>query len=110
MNCGATIDTLTCKNMRDTDIQPAPVLDLRSPTESKWQLERAAFLRLHSQLLHAYRDKYVAIREETVVDSGDDLVAMALRAYERFGYVPIYCDLVTERLPAPERIPSPRVV
>ena len=33
--------------MKDTDILPAPELDLRPPVENKWQREHRAFLKLY---------------------------------------------------------------
>jgi hypothetical protein len=78
--------------------------------ENKWQRERAAFCKLYPQLLQTHRGKYVAIHEGQLVDSGDELVALALRVYERFGYVPIYMHLVTDEPQPTIRIPSPRVI
>jgi hypothetical protein len=52
----------------------------------------------------------VAVHDERVVDSGEDKLAVLMRAYVTFGYVPIYVGLVAERpLPA-ERWPHYRVV
>jgi hypothetical protein len=94
--------------MSEAETLPAPVLDLPGPLDSKWQREYRAFLQLLPQLLQTHRGKYVAVHEGKVVDSGDDKIALALRAYARYGYVPIYVGLVTERPLRPERIPSPR--
>lgn len=91
--------------MNDPDTVPAPVLDWPAPPQSKWNRERLAFLQLLPQLLEAYRDKYVAIHEGKVVDSGEELVPLATRVYAHHGYVPIYMDLVTERPLPLVRIP-----
>jgi hypothetical protein len=88
---------------------PAPNLDW-PPPENKWQRERRAFLKLYPQLLQTHRGKYVAIHEGQLVDSGDDKIAVALRAYERYGYVPILVTLVTDEPPQVVRIRSPRVI
>ncbi len=97
--------------MNDTAIEtlPAPQIDW-PPAETKWERERRAFHRLLPSLLATHRDKFVAIHEERVVDSGDDEAALAMRCYDRFGYVPIYVGLVTDRPRRPVRIPTPRLV
>jgi len=59
--------------------------------------------------MRTHKGKYVAIHEERVVDFGDDKIALALRVYAKFGYVPIYVSEVTEQ-PRIVRIPSPRRV
>jgi hypothetical protein len=92
------------------DIQAPPVLTPPPPPNDKWQREQQAFLRLLPSLLQTHRDKYVAIHEGNVVESGDELVDVAMRAYGRYGYVPIYVDLVTDQPQRPVRIPSPRIV
>lgn len=92
-----------------TETLPAPQIDW-PPAETKWERERRAFHRLLPSLLATHRDKYVAIHEERVVDSGDDKVALALRAYDKFGYVPIFVSLVTDVPQRPVRIPSPRIL
>jgi hypothetical protein len=83
---------------------------LPPPPEDKWRREYRAFLRMIPELLKTHRGKYVAIHEEKVVESGDDLIPVALRAYERHGYVPIYVGLVTDEPPPVIRLPSPRLV
>jgi hypothetical protein len=104
--------------MSEIETLPAPVIDFTPRAAStkpyqpdpKWQREHEAFQKLLPQLLETHRDKYVAIHEEKPVDFGDDLIEVALRAYKRFGYVPIYVGLVSDEPPRPERIPSPRLV
>ena len=96
--------------MSQSDILPAPVLDLPKPPDNKWEREYQAFLRLLPDLLRTHCNQYVAVHEGKVVDNGPDLVEVALRAYAQFGYVPIYIDLVTERPLSLVRVPSPRVM
>ena len=96
--------------MPDIEILPAPVRELPVPPEDKWERERLAFVRMRSQLLVTHRDQYVAIREGQVADSDRDKIALALRVYKKFGYMPIYVGLVTEKQLSPARIPSPRVL
>jgi Family of unknown function (DUF5678) len=57
---------------------------------NKWEREYQAFRRLLPRLLETHRGKYVAVHDEQVVDSGEDKLAILLRAYTRYGYVPIY--------------------
>ncbi len=94
--------------MSSVEIQSAPALP--SHPEGKWRKEQRAFHRLLPELLSSHRGRYVAIHEERVVESGVDKVAVARSAYARFGYVPIFVSLVTDRPLTPVRIPSPRSV
>src|SRR5258708_4111680 len=87
---------------------PAPPLGW-PPPGNKVQGARRAFLKLYPQRLQTHRGKYVAIHEGQLVDSGDELVPLALRVYARFGYVPIYMDLVTDEPQPIVRVPSPRL-
>lgn len=97
--------------MDDTEIMAAPVIILPPPkTPTKFEREMAAFRMLLPSLLKDYRNKYVAIHEERVVGSGDELIKVAFDAYDRFGYQPIYVDLVTDEPARPIRIPSVRVI
>lgn len=91
------------------DVLPAPQIGATDGPGSKWERERRAFLRMRESLLRTHRGKYVAIHEEQLVDSDENDVALGLRAYERFGYVPIYVELVTDSPAPPVRIPSPRI-
>lgn len=91
--------------MTITEIMPPPDVSsiLKPPT--KFEREMAAFRRLLPTLLKEYRGQHVAIHEEKVVGSGDDLVTVALAAYKQYGYQPIYVDLVTDEPSRPVRIP-----
>jgi hypothetical protein len=97
---------------------PAPVIEVRTvpaipppvPHDPKLKREYRAFLQMLPQLLKTHYEQYVAIHEGKVVESGSDLVAVALRAYARHGMVPIYVELVTDRPQPLVRIPSPRSV
>jgi len=94
----------------ETTAGPAFEVVLPQPPEAKWQRERRAFLQLLPSLLPAYRGQYVAIHEGKVVDSGPDLVPVALRTHQRYGNVPIYVDLVTDEPARPVRLSGPRRV
>jgi hypothetical protein len=99
--------------MKRTGVLPAPRVDPPEPGKgkwSKWNKERRAFQRLRPSLLRTYLGKYVAIHQGKVVDSGKDQIKLALRAYARFGYIPIYVGQVLAEPPPSVRIPSPRVL
>lgn len=95
--------------MSSVNIHPAPDLSSHSQVEDKWQREKRAFYRLLPQLLASHRGKYVAIHDEQVVGEGDELVQVTLEAYRKYGYIPIYVDLITDEVLEPVRIPSPRI-
>ena len=79
-----------------------------SPQHSRFAAERRAFWAMHAQLLKAYEGKYVAILNAKVVDSDEEKSALAQHLYRRFGYQPIYVQLVTAA-PLPRfRMRSPR--
>ena len=60
----------------------APAVDWQPMVRDKWAREYHAFQRLLPELLEKYRDQYVVIHEERVVDSGSDDLALALRFFE----------------------------
>ena len=88
---------------------PGPTLDVPAPPLRKGEREYRAFQRLHPQLLPTYRDQYVAIHEEQVVDHDTDDIALILRVHARYGYVPVYVGLVTAAPLVPIRIPHHRL-
>jgi|ERR1041385_254714 hypothetical protein len=94
--------------MKKATVLPAPRVERPLAGESRWSNERRAFLRLRPSLLRSHRGSYVAIHQSKVVDSGKDKVALGLRVYARFGYVPIYVGRVLARPIRAVRIPSPR--
>ncbi len=96
--------------MSQTETLPAPNLEGSTEAPGKWQHERAAFWRLLPSLFGRYRSQYVAIHGGEVVDSGDDQVALGLRIYRRFGYIPIYVGHVSDQPPETLRVPSPRII
>jgi hypothetical protein len=96
--------------MIDSAIMPHPDVKPLLDPPTKLAREMAAFRRLLPQLLERYRDKYVAVHCEQVVGSGDDLVKVAMAAYEQFGYQEIYVDLVTDRPVRPVRIPHFKIL
>lgn len=94
--------------MNDIQTLPAPVLNM--PTAAKWRRGQQAFRRRLPELRERYRDQYVAVHEGEIVESGNHKLAVAEKAYARFGYVPIYVGLVSDQPPPLCRIPSPRLL
>jgi hypothetical protein len=95
--------------MDESEILPAPVINVAQRNDDKWERERSAFHRLLPNLLTTSQGKYVAIHDGSVVETGDSSADTAQRAYARFGYVPIFIGLVSDQGPRIVRIPSPRV-
>jgi hypothetical protein len=94
--------------MSSIETLPAPVLP--SPPENKSRQEQLALHRLLPELLRTHSEQYVAIHEGQVVESGADQIEVAERAYARFGYIPILVTVVTDRLRAVIRAPSPHLL
>lgn len=59
-------------------------------------------------LRRRFTGQYVAIIADDVVDHDADFGSLARRAYEKYGYRPIYMPKIVAR-DMPVRIPSPRV-
>jgi hypothetical protein len=93
--------------MSPAETRSAPTLPARP--DDKWRREQQAFYRLLPELLGSDRGRFVAVHEGRVVESGDDKLDVARRAYARFGYVPIYVTRVTEPSTVSVRVPSPRL-
>ncbi|MEM1538482.1 MAG: hypothetical protein QXK12_07230 [Candidatus Nezhaarchaeales archaeon] len=71
--------------------------------------EREKFLKIRNKLVQdpSYKGKYVAIFQGNLVGCDDDKGKLAKAVYEKYGYVPIYIDMVAtgERrveVPSPE--------
>ncbi len=92
--------------MSSIETWPAP--ELAASVDDKWRREQRAFRQLLPELLQSHLDQFVAIHEGRVVETGTDKVEVARRAYDRFGYVPIFVSRVVVGTPEPVRIPSPR--
>jgi hypothetical protein len=96
--------------MNQQETLPAPALDANVAPRSKWEREYRAFLQLLPQLLTSHRGQYVAVHEGKVVDSGEDEIALALRVYGKYDYVPMHIGRVVEQPPPAERIPRYRIL
>src|SRR5207249_10826491 len=84
----------TVQRMKTPRVLPAPRVGGPVAGQSKWEQERRAFRRLRPSLLRSHRGRYVAIHQAKVVGSGEDKVALGLRVYAKFGYMPIYIGQV----------------
>ena len=94
--------------MSRTEIMPPVELGQEREEGTSWERDRQAFWEMRDSLLSQYRGLYVAVYQGEVVGSDRDDLTLATRVYERYGYVPIYVQLVTaEPLPV-RRVPSPR--
>ena len=85
-------------------------LETSEREETQWDRDKRAFWEMRESLLPKYEGKYVAVYNGEVVDSDEDSIALTDRFYRRYGYVPVYCQLVTKG-PLPVcRIRSPRII
>ena len=82
----------------------------QSDADAKFACERQAFWAMHAQLVSMYEGKYVAVLDGQVVDSDSDEHALVQRVYQRFGYQPMYVQLVTSGSLPVYRLMSPQVV
>ena len=92
--------------MASIETLPAPELSERD--DDKWRREQRAFRHLLPELLRTHPGLFVAIHEGRVVESGEDKLDVARRAYERFGYIPMFISQVVAGPSPAVRIPSPR--
>ncbi len=84
----------------------------RSDDDPAFQREIAAFERMKPELLRQHPGRVVAIYKGTVIEIGSEnesVADVALRLYERMGYLPIYVQRVEETLRV-YKISSPRIV
>jgi hypothetical protein len=92
----------------ETPTYPAPDLSVVESDQNDWARERRAFKSLLPSLMATHRGRYVAIHHGKVVAEGADKATVALEAYTREGYVPIFVGQVSDAIPEPVRIRSPR--
>jgi hypothetical protein len=83
-----------------------------APEEAKgraaFDQELAYYKANREALLKEYRGKWVAILNQTVVDSDMDFSPLAKRVYEKHGYRPILITRVEDG-PQVVNVPSPRI-
>ncbi len=65
----------------------------------------AYFQENRAQIQRAFGDKFVAIWENTILDSDEDFSKLANRVYGQYGYLPIYMPFVGRELKL--EFPSP---
>ncbi len=94
--------------MSDSIAYPAPDLSSLTPPESAFERERQAFRKLLPELRAKYNGQYVAIKNGPVIASGLEEVPVALEAYSRVGYGPLYLGFVSDFPCSPARLPSAR--
>ena len=85
----------------------------RHPSNDEaFRREVEAFERMKPELLRQYRNRAVAIYNGQVVEVGSEnesVADVAMRVYERLGYIPVYVYRV-EETPRVYKISSPRIV
>jgi len=82
--------------------------DKVSENAALFEAEKRTFWALREGLLDQYEGEYVAIHQGRVVDHDTDKIKLGLRVYQRFGYRPIYVQLVSRQgLPVKWQV-SPR--
>src|SRR5262245_34642420 len=83
--------------MSDPTKQAAFEVKLPPTAPTKLERERRAFYRLLPELLAPHRGRYVAVHDEQVVETGEDQLEVAMRAWKRVGAVDLYVGLVTDQ-------------
>jgi hypothetical protein len=92
--------------------QPDTLLEVELERDDEnaalFEAEKKAFWALRGQLLDQYEGQYVAIQQGRVVDHDTDKLKLGLRVYRRFGYQPIYVQLVSRQGLPVKWLSSPR--
>ena len=92
--------------------QPDTLLEVELERDDEnaalFEAEKKAFWALRGQLLDQYEGQYVAIHQGRVVDHDTDKLKLGLRIYRRFGYQPIYVQLVSRHGLPVKWLSSPR--
>jgi hypothetical protein len=94
------------QEMLDVELMP----DVATESSDQFEAEKKAFWAMRAELLDQYEGFYVAIYQGRVVDHDSDKLKLGLRVYNKFGYCPIYVQLVTRKGLSVKYIPSPRIV
>ena len=84
----------------------------QTASDEAFRCEVEAFERMKPELLHEYRNRVVAIYNGQIVEVGgenESVADVAMRVYERLGYVPVYVQRV-EETPRVYKISSPRIL
>ena len=105
MDAAAPRPLATVGPMSDATIHDAPDLSTVLAKDDPWRRDQRAFAAMLPSLLATHRGQYVAVHDGKVVVSGADKVEVALEAYLRVGYGPLYVGLVTLEPRQPVRMP-----
>ena len=73
-----------------------------------FQQEKQVFEKLKPALMKTNRGQYVVIKEGKAVLFGHNKTELAKQAYQKFGYGPLYIDLIEEKTEI-VHVPTPRV-
>jgi hypothetical protein len=93
-------------------VNKMPLTAAKTLSRSKmelFQLNKLFFDKNKNDLLKKYKNMFVAIWDEKVVDFDEDKIKLARRVYEEIGYLPIYIQKVQKEIPT-VRIPSPKTI
>src|SRR5262245_29879730 len=74
-----------------------------------FEAEKKCFWALREQLLDQHEGQYVAIHQGRIVDHDTDKLKLGLCVYQRFGYTPIYVQLVSRQGLPVKWLASPRL-
>jgi len=77
-----------------------------APKSEGFQYEKESFEKMKDELLNKCEGEYVAIYGGKVVDHGKDQIEVLNRVYQKYGYVEVYCHLVTKE-PVTYQIATP---
>jgi len=97
-------------SQQDTSLVVELERDEVSENAALFEAEKKCFWALREQLLDQYEGQYVAIHQGRVVDHDTDKLKLGLRVYQRFGYLPIYVQLVSRQGLPVKWLASPRHV
>lgn len=77
-----------------------------SAPSSGFEYEKECFEQMKEDLLKTYEGEYVAIYRGEVVDHGKNQIEVLNRVYKKYGYVEVYCHLVSKK-PVTYKIVTP---
>ena len=90
----------------DINYEMSKQQECTAPKSEGFQYEKESFEKMKTELLSKYEGEYVAIYGGKVVDHGKNQIEVLNRVYQKYGYVEVYCHLVT-RTPITYRIVTP---
>ena len=90
----------------DIDLKTSAQQEYTPPRPEGFQYEKESFEKMKDELLNKCEGEYVAIYGGKVVDHGKDQIEVLNRVYQKYGYVEVYCHLVTKE-PVTYQIATP---